>query len=98
MIPVYNVPQSVNRNSKKEKSVNRPYARRGDLNQVPVRIAKVEAGASLFPRALLLHGNPVFREPIFPAGQLRSRDGKREMELAVAVVRRGNGSRAALLE
>ena len=44
-------------------SVDRPYAWRGEFDQMPVRIAKVEAPAAQFPCPLLFHGDASRLEP-----------------------------------
>src|SRR5439155_24025079 len=46
-----------------ERLINRPDARCRDLDQMPVRIAKIEALPAHFPRALLFHGNFILRQP-----------------------------------
>ena len=44
-------------------SINRPYARRGEFEQMPVRISKIEAPAAQFPCPLLFHGDASRLEP-----------------------------------
>jgi len=64
-------------------SVDRPCARRGEFNQMAVRVTKVEARASQFPRALLFHWNSSRLEPRFPTGQFGRRNTEREVQLTV---------------
>src|SRR5437588_10272979 len=63
-----------------------------------VRIPKVDALATQLPRALLFHRDSVLSQPCFPTHQLRSRNRKGDMKLAVAVVWRLDRARTALFE
>src|SRR5260370_36912678 len=63
-----------------------------------VRVTKVKAGATQFPRALLLHSDTSLIKPRLPVGQFTGRDCERELQLAIAVVRRRNCARSTLLE
>src|SRR6267142_4935440 len=78
--------------------VHRPGAGRGKLEQVAVRITKVKATATQFPRALLLHRDTSLLKPRLPVGQFTGWDCEREVQLAISVVRRRNCSRSTLLE
>src|SRR5476649_708434 len=79
-------------------SIDRPDARCGNLDQVPVQVAKIEAVTAKFPGVLLFHRDSVFRQPRFPVCQLRGWNREGDMQFAVAIVRRGACTRAALLE
>jgi hypothetical protein len=65
---------------------------------MPVRIPKINALAAQLPRAPLFYDNSVLRQPGLPTRQLLSRNSKCDMKLAIAIVRRLNGARAALFE
>src|SRR5271157_6515997 len=50
-------------------SIDRPCARRGEFDQAAVRVSKVEAPASGFPRAFLFHRDSSRLELCFPVAQ-----------------------------
>src|SRR5262249_54779264 len=81
-----------------KESINRPYTRRGQLQEMAVRVAKVQAAATPRPVRDLLNDHAVGAQPFFPGGQIRGGDGKGEVHGARAVVRRGVRQRAAPLE
>src|SRR6516164_672768 len=78
--------------------VHRPGAGSGKLEQMAVRVTKVKAAATQFPRALLLHRDPSLLKPRLPVRQFTGWDCEREVQLAIAVVRRRNCARGTLLE
>src|SRR4029077_12923042 len=63
-----------------------------------VRVSKVKAPASQFPRALLFHCDSSCLEPRFPVGQFGGRDSEGEMQFALPVMRRLSLARSSLLE
>src|SRR5206468_584814 len=69
-------------------SINRPHARRSNLDQMPVWVAEIEALSTCLPPALLFHNDSVLREPRFPPRQFVHCNGEREMKFTIAVVRR----------
>jgi hypothetical protein len=50
-------------------SINRPGARRGEFDQMAVRVSKVEAITSQLPRPLLFYCDSSRLQPRFPVGQ-----------------------------
>jgi len=71
--------------SEGRKSVDVPYARCRDLQQVTVWIAEVERLASIFPRLPQLNRDALFLQPPFPSGQIRTSNPKRDVNCAVRV-------------
>src|SRR5260370_29615689 len=63
-----------------------------------VRIAKVQAPTTRFPRTLFFHGDPFLLEPGLPIGQFCGWNGEREVQFAVTVMRRCDRARSSLLE
>jgi hypothetical protein len=60
--------------------IDRPCARRGEFDQMAVRVSKVEAPASQFPLLLLLfHCDSFLVEPRLPVGQLVGWDSERDV-------------------
>src|ERR1700720_3911078 len=47
-------------------SINRPYAGRGEFEQMPVRVTKVEAPATQIPLLLFFYRNPSLFDPRLP--------------------------------
>lgn len=78
--------------------INRPHASSCNLDQMPVRIAEIDALATALPRALLFHCYAILLQPCFPICQLRSWYRERDVKLAVAVMRRLHMARCSLLE
>src|SRR5208282_5197460 len=70
----------------------------GDLDEMPVWIAEVDALATQLPGTFLFHCYLVFRQPCFPVRERLGTNRKGEMQLAVAIVRRLHFTRGALLE
>src|SRR5229473_5168689 len=63
-----------------------------------IRVSKVEVPASQFPISLLFHFDSSRSEPGLPRGQFGRRNGKRDVQFAVPVVRRFDRLRSSLLE
>jgi len=59
--------------------IDRPCARRGEFDQMAVRVSKVEAPASQFPLLLLFHCDSSLVEPRLPVGQLVGWDSERDV-------------------
>src|SRR5271167_4473753 len=78
----------LDRARKRTASINRPDAWGSDLDQMPVRVAKIDASAPQLPRTFLFYRDSVFRQPGLPARQFIGPDREREMQLTVAIVRR----------
>src|SRR5262245_65060692 len=87
------------------RSVDGPAARCYKLKQVFVWITEVDTLSTAFPSHLAFNQHLASLQPAFPGFEFLRRDGKREVRLSAAVVRR-NGStlnhywsrRSALLE
>src|ERR1041385_8960129 len=63
-----------------------------------VRIPKIDAMPAPLPGALLLDGNSVCRQPLFPTCQLARRNRERDVQFAISIVRRGDAERGAFFE
>src|SRR5262245_60869950 len=74
-------------------SIDRPHARRGQLEEVAVGIAKVYALAASRPRLAVLDPDTPLVEPGDPAGKGVGRHAKREVLTAGGVVRCGRARR-----
>ena len=60
-------------------SIDRPCARRGEFDQMAVRVSKVEAPASGFPRAFLFYRDSSRLEPSLPVAQFRRWNSERDV-------------------
>src|SRR5262249_13694013 len=76
-------------------SIDRPQARRRQLEQMPIRVAEVDAHAAAGPLGAAFDRNPMLAEPLFPVRQSLSLDGKRDVQRTVAIVRRDGTARHA---
>jgi hypothetical protein len=65
---------------------------------MPVRVAKINARSTPLPHTRLLYRDPILRQPGLPSRQFRSRNRKRNMKLAITIMRRNNIPRPALLK
>ena len=70
------------------KSVNRPDARGGEFDQVPVGVAEIEARAAEFPMDAALDGHALFAKPLLPRHQFAVIDGEGKMQRSAAIVGR----------
>src|SRR5262249_30300017 len=73
----------------------RPQAGRRELEQMTVGIAEIDALAAAAPSGPTLDRDATFAEPLRPVGKLVGADRKRNMQRAVAVVRRDGSARHA---
>src|SRR5271169_5973537 len=69
-------------------SIDRPCARRGEFDQMAVRVSKVEAPAPGFPGAFLFHRDSSCLEPCLPLVQFGRWNSERDVQFSVSVVRR----------
>src|SRR5215831_18999259 len=75
-------------------SVNVPYARCHNLQQVTVWVAEVERLASIFPCLAQFNRDALFLQPAFPSRQITTSDSERDVNSADGV----RISRSAFLE
>jgi hypothetical protein len=54
---------------------------------MPIKVAEVDALTTEFPCAFLLYRDSTLGQPCFPPSQLERRNRKREMKLAISIVR-----------
>src|SRR5262245_8729955 len=71
-------------------SVDGPTPWSHQLEQVAIRITKVDALAAAFPAHRTLNDYPMLAQPLLPSRQFLSRNGKCEVHLATCVVRRND--------
>src|SRR5215471_19047346 len=75
--------------------VNRPQPRRGQLEEVPVRITEVDAVPAARPTGAAFDSHPFLGEPLLPLRQCVGGNGKGHVQRSMAVVRRDRAARHA---
>src|SRR6476620_1220191 len=76
----------------RHRSVVRPHAGRGQLEQVSIGVPEVKTPATQVPGATLHDRHAPLRQTTLPRCQLGCRDGEGKVQLTVAVVRTGTES------
>ena len=66
-------------------SVDVPYARRHNLQQMTVKIPKIEHLTSIFPYLTQLNRDALFLQPTFPSRQITASDPERDVNCAAGV-------------
>src|SRR4029077_1019975 len=85
IVPSWSRPQARTQNhtfGSRRRSVNTPYARCHDLQQMTVWVAEVQRLASIFPRLPQLNRDALFVQPAFPSSQIGTGDPKRDVNRA----------------
>src|ERR1700676_235820 len=70
-----------------------PKSGRGQLQEMPVRIAEIDAVAATRPCGAALDGDAGAAQPLFPGRQLVGRNGERHMGRPLAVMGRDGAAR-----
>src|SRR5262249_30070261 len=69
-------------------SIGRPQSRCGELQEMAIRVAEVDAVASARPVGAALDRNAVLAQPLLPRCKLVCRDRERDVQRTVPIVRR----------